>query len=159
MGYPVISDATPDIISRMVDVFGTIPFKRVQGDLATTIDALRFKPAYDQMAMIGRQHYCDWHSPQAVAERAIKLYNRATRIRNATKTPLGPAQTRNEKLVLVKYLGQSVGTQTWFPEGRTPPTQYLFSTQTAYRYVYEPDVAWFLKQRDGKDRPLFEVAE
>lgn len=78
MGMPVIADAEEEIIQRLELLFGELPFFRPEEDLTDAIEALRTdKALYDKYAALGHRHYCQYHKPVVVAEKAVMFYEHA----------------------------------------------------------------------------------
>jgi len=76
MGIPVLADAHPDIIEQMERRIGYLPFIRCSIDELSYICAkLRADDAYREgQSVIGRHYWETFHSPAAVAKRAIEVF-------------------------------------------------------------------------------------
>lgn len=78
MGMPVISDAEEELIPYFEQQFDEIPFFRVEHDLTDAIEALRTdKELYKKYAELGHHHYCQYHKPEVVAQKAVGFYQQA----------------------------------------------------------------------------------
>jgi hypothetical protein len=77
MGIPVISGILGDPRTRMLAEFGELPFaEATEATLEQTIESLVTDPALRaEWGERGRQHLATVHSPQAVVQRMIDVYN------------------------------------------------------------------------------------
>jgi FkbM family methyltransferase len=174
MGQAVIGDA---ISSKVLDLFEEkwtpIPFARPVPDLEKAIEHLRWE-GWAEDAERGRQYALEYHSPESVANLASTFYHQAKmkfekanwekkqrgtrhkKRKNGHPRMPPKGQRIDEKLVVVKYLGQNQAETQWFPENGTG-IKYKFSAGLPRRYVYESDVSWFASREDVRGNPLFKV--
>lgn len=156
---PVIADGIPEVLDAIIKQFDYLPFESAFDE--RTIGLMFSNRDYWQdWADTGWEHYYEHHRPKVAAETAVTFYHRAIdewvpgniRVVRSVQHEWPKAA----KLVLLRYLGNNVGTTRWFPENGSG-IQYTFSGKEPVRYVLETDVEWFMNQKTKKETPLFEV--
>lgn len=157
MELPVIADGNHDALKAITNQFDYLPFCLPEPSLEDAIARMRDDEIWAQdWADTGRAHYFEYHSPWKGAERAVSFYERAIAAHKNVKKRRYGALPLGSNIVLMRYVGESAGKQTWFPDGTKQ--KYLFGSGDE-RYVYEADAEWFLQQKTARGKPLFEVAE
>jgi hypothetical protein len=161
MGLPVIADALEEGEQAILDTFEYLPYVKAGFGLESILDRMQIDPGYRQdWADTGRQHYQEWHSYEAAAAKAVHHYETAIGLRrkraSRRSAPIRRGQIKSGELVLVRYLGDSMGIQSW--HGPETGYRYKFGIKRPEGYINARDLSFFKGIRDEAEHPLFEVA-
>jgi hypothetical protein len=158
MGLPVISDGTSNVLSAIKEQFGYLPFVPPSPSLETMLEMMRDDVGfYNNWAEVGRNHYLKHHSPEATSRAAVGFYEQALSMELKIEKPKQPTMPKRVfgDLILMRYLGDSAGVQSWF--AGESALKYQCSAQDPLFFVHEIDREWFMGQKTKRGVRLFEV--
>jgi len=137
MRMPAIANASKKTVQRITEEIGFVPFvQSTLGNLRETVLRLRDdEQFYADGVTRGRQAVQAAHGPSVAAARALAYYEQAFEMKAAPlpvatgdkprRLPTGAFDIGREGLVLVRYIGGNVGTET--VQGAVTGTTYKFS--------------------------------
>lgn len=148
MAMPAIANASKKTVQRIKKEMGFLPFvQSTLGNLQETVLRLRDdQEFYSDGVARGRQAIREIHGPGVAAARALAYYEEAFEMkaaplpvaaddkpRSLSKLPAGALDIGREGLVLVRYIGGNVGTET--VQGAVTGTGYKFPGVNSVRYM------------------------
>lgn len=158
LGIPVISGAhDPKVLKVIEHEEGRLPFVAATPDTvrAVVIVLRDDHDLYCEMAGRGYEFALKYHQADAVAQRALPLYEEALErfeARGGERERL-PGQ---EGLELLEYVGRNVGMQTFF--GKVTGQEYEFGHSRRFGWVDAGDAIFMLRKRKGRKKADFRRA-
>jgi len=176
MSQATVGNAVPEILRLFDEHIGYVPFVCCPCEahaIRDTVERLRNDADHYREAVArGRQCWHDFHSPDAVAKRALTYYNQAMLRGPAIlgQAGLNKAQSSKQKpearqtlevgevgLVKVEYIGPNKVDMAWF--GNATGQRYDLGGIRRCGYVYAEDVPGILAATDKVGQPAFRVVK